>query len=452
MFQRNILVELSKWAKRAKRKPMVLRGARQVGKTTLVEIFSEQFTQYLYLNLELKEDRKPFESFTSITILMQTLFIQKNLSYNKKEDTLIFIDEIQELPEAMNLLRYFYEQEPTIPVIAAGSLLETIFNNKVSFPVGRVEYLVVRPVSFAEFLYATKEDIAAEQLELVPMNDFAFDRLLILFNQYALIGGMPEVISEYAANKDITALARIYEALLTSYLDDVEKYATNNAEVQQIRHVIKAAFIEAGKRIKFEGFGGSNYKSREMGEACRTLEKALLLHLVYPNTGASLPLLPDKKKSPKLQVLDTGLLNFSAGLQLDILGTKDLNDVHKGLIIEHLVGQELLATDFSSLHTLQFWVREKNTSDAEVDFIVKYNSKLIPIEVKSGATGKLKSLHMYMDMAPHKMAIRFCASKLNITKIITPVGTEYFLLTLPYFLVCKINDYLPWFEEEVERM
>ncbi len=115
MFQRNVLLELTKWSKRTKRKPMVLREARQVGKTILVEIFSKQFPQYLYLNLELKEDRQPFESFTIITKLTQTLFIQKNLSYNKKEDTLIFIDEIQELPEAMNLLRYFYEQEPTIP-------------------------------------------------------------------------------------------------------------------------------------------------------------------------------------------------------------------------------------------------------------------------------------------------------------------------------------------------
>jgi uncharacterized protein len=452
MFQRNVLLELTKWSKRTKRKPMVLRGARQVGKTTLVEIFSKQFSQYLYLNLEFEEDKKPFESFTSVSKLMQTLFVQKNLSYDKKEDTLIFIDEIQELPEAMNLLRYFYEQEPSIPVIAAGSLLETIFNNKVSFPVGRVEYLVVRPVSFSEFLYATSENIAAEQLHILPMNDFAFDKLLLLFNQYALIGGMPEVVSDYAENKDITALARIYNSLLISYSDDVEKYADGNAEVQQIRHVIKAAFIEAGKRIKFEGFGDSNYKSREMGEAFRTLEKALLMHLVYPNTGVSLPLLPDKKKSPRLQVLDTGLLNFSAGLQLDILGSKDLNEVHQGLIIEHLVGQELLATDFSSLHTLQFWVRDKNSSQAEVDFIVKYKNKLIPIEVKSGATGKLKSLHMYMDMAPHKMAIRFCAAKLNITKIITPMGTEYFLLTLPYFLVCKINEYLPWFEMEVEQL
>jgi uncharacterized protein len=349
----------------------------------------------------------------------------------------------------MNLLRYFYEEEPTVPVIAAGSLLETIFNNRIKFPVGRVEYLVVRPVSFSEFLMAINEEIAYEQLHILPLNDFAFDRLLQLFNTYALIGGMPEIVKEYAQKKDITSLARIYNSLLTSYKDDVEKYAESNAALQQIRHVINTAFIEAGSRIKFENFGASNYKSREMGETFRTLEKALLLHLVYPNTGVKLPLLPDKKKSPRLQVLDTGLINFTAGLQVDILNCKDLNEVHKGLVVEHLVGQELLAADFSTLHTLQFWVRDKNTSQAEVDFVYRYNSKLIPIEVKSGATGKLKSLHMYMDMAPHKMAIRYCAAKINIEKITTALGTKYYLLTMPYFLACKINDYLPWFEEQV---
>ncbi len=129
-----------------------------------------------------------------------------------------------------------------------------------------------------------------------------------------------------------------------------------------------------------------------------------------------------------------------------------MNFVHHGLVIEHLVGQELLACQYDTLSELCFWVREKKSSQAEIDYVFRYNSKLIPIEVKSGATGKLKSLHMYMDKAPHKMAIRFCASKLNITKIITPIGTEYFLLTMPYFLVCKINEYLPWFEEEIKNV
>jgi uncharacterized protein len=452
MFIRNISFHLQEWASRKGRKPMVLRGARQVGKTTLVNEFSKQFGQYLYLNLEREMDKKPFEEFVRIDLLIQTLFLDKGMPYDKKKSTLIFIDEIQEVPKALNILRYFYEERPDIHVIAAGSLLESLFNRKISFPVGRVEFLVVRPVSFEEFLLATGENIAAEQFHKIPFEDFAFDKLISLFHLYAIIGGMPEIVQAYAKDKNIAALGKIYHSLIQAYLDDVEKYAANNSETNYIRHTIQSVFTEAGKRITFEGFGKSNYGRREMGESLRTLEKAMLVQLVYPNTDVVLPVLPDKKKSPRLQVLDTGLLNFFSGIQKDIIGTKDLNLVHHGLVIEHLVGQELLACQYSTWSELSFWVREKNTSQAEVDYVFRYNSKLIPIEVKSGATGKLKSLHMYMDKAPHKMAIRFCASKLNITKIITSVGTEYYLLTLPYFLVCKINDYLPWFENEVERM
>ena len=452
MFLRKVFHHLQSWSLREDRKPLVLRGARQVGKTTLVNEFSKQFSQYLYLNLEKEEDKKPFEEFTNVDLLIQTLFLDKNKPYDVNKSTLIFIDEIQEVPKALNILRYFFEDRPDVHVIAAGSLLESLFNRKISFPVGRVEFLVVRPVSFDEFLLAIGETIAAEQFHVIPFADFAFDKLLSLFHLYAIIGGMPEVVQSYAKDKNITTLGEIYHSLIQAYLDDVEKYAENTSEKNYIRHCIQSVFIEAGKRITFEGFGKSNYGRREMGESLRTLEKAMLVQLVYPNTDATLPVLPDKRKSPKLQALDTGLLNFFSGIQKDIIGTKDLNLVHHGLVIEHLVGQELLACQYDTLSELSFWVREKKSSQAEVDYIFRYNSKLIPIEVKSGATGKLKSLHMYMDMAPHKMAIRFCASKLNITKIITPVGTTYFLLTLPYFLVCKINEYLPWFEIEVEQI
>jgi uncharacterized protein len=452
MFIRNISIHLQEWASRKGRKPLVLRGARQVGKTTLVNEFSKQFSQYLYLNLEREIDKKPFEEFVKIDLLIQTLFLDKNIPYDTKKSTLIFIDEIQEVPKALNILRYFFEEKPHIHVIAAGSLLESLFNRKISFPVGRVEFLVVRPVSFDEFLLAIDETMAAEQLHRIPFEDFAFDKLISLFHLYAIIGGMPEIVQAYAKDKNITTLGKIYHSLIQAYLNDVEKYAANASETNYIRHTIQSVFTEAGKRITFEGFGKSNYGRREMGESLRTIEKAMLIQLVYPNTDVVLPVLPDKKKSPKLQVLDTGLLNFFSGIQKDIIGTKDLNLVHHGLVIEHLVGQELLACQYSTLSELSFWVREKKSSQAEVDYVFRYNNKLVPIEVKSGATGKLKSLHMYMDKAPHKMAIRFCASKLNITKIITHVGTEYFLLTLPYFSVCKINEYLPWFEEEVERM
>lgn len=449
MFTRDILPALEKWRKQPTRKPLVLRGARQVGKTTLIQQFAQRFNQYIYLNLELPVDRQPFEQFRDIDTLLQALFFFKNKSYDQKRDTLIFIDEIQELPEALNILRYFYEQAGDIHVIAAGSLLETIFNQKVSFPVGRVDYLVLRPASFPEFLQAIGETAALQQLKNVPLQSFANDKLMQLFGTYALIGGMPEVVKQYAENHDLRALGSIYESIIVGYIDDVEKYASSNNQVQVIRHAIRASYGEAGKRIKFQGFGKSNYNSREMGEALRTLEKALLMHLIYPDTSTTLPLMPDMKKSPRLQLLDTGMLNYFVGIQRDIIGTTDLNVIYGGTMIEHLVGQELLANQYQALSHLNFWVREKNSSTAEVDFIYLFEGKLIPVEVKSGVDGVLKSLHLFMDMAPHTMAVRFYAGGLSISKIQTPTGKYYHLLNLPYCLVSQLEAYLLWLKGEI---
>ena len=451
MFNRLIIKELAQWGLQPGRKPLIIRGARQVGKTTMVNQFAAQFDQYICLNLELPEDKAPFKAFTSIDTLIQTLFFIKNKKLELKNKTLLFIDEIQEVPEALNILRYFYESEPGIAVIAAGSMLESLFNKNISFPVGRVEYKVMRPVSFPEFLAAIGETAALEQVQKIPVAAFAHSKLLQLFHTYALIGGMPEIINHYAQHKDLTALGPIYDSLITSYLDDVEKYASSASQVSHIRHVIRSAFSQAGKRIKFEGFGNSSYRSREMGEALRTVEKALLLQLVYPNTAAILPLLPDIKKSPRLQVLDTGMLNYFAGIQKEILGTTDLHSVYQGTMIEHLVGQEILAFQYLSLSSLHFWVREKKDSSAEVDYLFPFDGKLIPIEVKSGTAGKLKSLHLYMDMAPHTTAVRFYAGERSITEATTASGKKYQLLSLPYYLVSQLENYLTWFQKNIEQ-
>jgi predicted AAA+ superfamily ATPase len=449
MFYRSIISELEKWLLNPNRKPLVIRGARQVGKTTLVNYFAGRFEQYIYLNLELNEDKQPFEQFTNIETLVQTLFFLKNKVLSQKSKTLLFIDEIQEVPEAINILRYFYEQVPEIPVIAAGSMLETLLDKSVSFPVGRVEYKVLRPVSFPEFLTAIGETTVLEQLQQIPLAAFAHSKLLNLFHTYALIGGMPEVVNHYAQYKDLTALSSIYDSLITSYIDDAEKYAANTTQLQMIRHTIRASFAQAGKRIKYQGFGNSNYGSREMGEVLRTLEKALLIYLVFPDTGFTLPLLPDLKKSPRLQVLDTGLLNYFVGIQKEIIGSADLNSVYQGTMIEHLVGQELLATQYNALSSLHFWVREKKTSTAELDYVYAFNGKLIPIEVKSGPDGRLKSLHMFMEETPHDLAVRIYSGELNI-QTIAQDGKKYHLLNLPYYLVSQIEKYLEWFENKVK--
>lgn len=452
MFRRDILGELQKWQQREARKPLVIRGARQVGKTTVVRQFAEGFEQFLYLNLELPEDSKPFQEFSNFDTLLQSLFFLKNLSLAQRNKTLIFIDEIQEVPEALQQLRYFYEEASDIPVIAAGSMLESLFNTAISFPVGRVEYLVIHPVSFPEFLGAIGETAALEQLKNIPIAPFAHEKLMQLFRTYCVIGGMPEIVEQYAKDRDLTALHTTYESLLVSYMDDVEKYAATNSQANYIRHAIRSCFAEAGKRIKFQGFGNSTYKSREMGEALRTLEKALLVHLIYPQTSPVLPLQPDYGRSPRLQYLDTGMLNYFVGIQKEIIGTEDLNSAYGGTMIEHIIGQELLARQYSALHGLNFWVREKNTAVAEIDYIYQYEGKLIPVEVKSGADGRLRSLHLFMDLAPHNLAIRCYAGELKISILTTPGQKVFYLLNLPYYLVSQIEPYLHWFEEEVRKM
>ena len=175
----------------------------------------------------------------------------------------------------------------------------------------------------------------------------------------------------------------------------------------------------------------------------------MLIHLIYPDTGYILPLIPDQKKSPRLHVLDSGLLNYFVGIQREILNTENLNAVYQGTLIEHLVGQELLAIQFNALSTLHFWVKEKKQSLAEIDYLIPFDSQLIPIEVKAGSEGTLKSLHLFMDEVPHNMAVRFFAGEMSISKITTPKGKSFQLLNLPYYLVSQIENYLNWFSQEI---
>jgi predicted AAA+ superfamily ATPase len=255
---------------------------------------------------------------------------------------------------------------------------------------------------------------------------------------------MPAVVSHYVQNKNLTALGKIYESLIVSYMDDVEKYARNSNLVQVIRHVIRAAYLEAGSRIKFQGFGRSNYGSREIGEAMRTLEKTMLLRLIYPVAHTTIPILPDKRKSPRLQVLDTGMMNHFAGLQKEIIANPELDAVYQGKVVEHIVGQELLASKFNVLNELNFWVRDKKNAEAEVDFVIGYDGKMIPIEVKSGTAGRLRSLHSFMDMVTHDVAVRLYGGVLKVDRVTTLQGKEYRLLNMPYYLAGKIEEYLGW--------
>ena len=432
MFARNALNWLLEWKERSNRKPLVVRGARQVGKTSLIEQFSKNFDIYLPFNLENPDDARLFSKEIPVKELFQYMLLERHQP--RKGSILVFIDEIQNSAYAIKMLRYFYEELPEIYVIAAGSLLETMLNQQLSFPVGRVEYMALRPCSFLEFLGATDETEIQQLVANLAVPEQLHPKVMRLFNTYTLIGGMPAVVADYAENRDIVSLDHIYQSLLTGYIDDVEKYTKTESMRQTIRFIIQYGWQQAASRITFERFGNSNYKSREIGDAMRTLQKTMLLELAYPTVETSLPLSPDLKKKPKLLWLDTGLVNYAAGVQSEIFGKDDISDAWRGRIAEHIVGQEFLAQTPSFLESRIFWVKEEKNSQAEIDFIFKSRRYgIMPVEVKSGHNAHLKSLQLFMQQSPCSSAVRFWGQPKSEDKVELPSGKTFTLNNLPYY-------------------
>lgn len=448
-FKRELHKSLLHWKQKANRKPLILRGARQVGKTTLIRDFARSYSTTILLNLEKKQDFDFFEGTDNVREIVEVILLSKNIQPKANTPTLLFIDEIQESPKAIKLLRYFYEEMPELHVIAAGSLLEFALKDVESFPVGRVEYLYLYPFNFAEFLTALDNELLLKELQTVPVRKIAHKPLLEQFHKYAVVGGMPEIVKEYVHHKSIATLATTYESIWASYIDDVEKYATTTSIKQVIKFIIKNAPNFIDQRIKFQNFGNSNYKSREVGEALRDLDKAKVIRLLYPTTSMEPPVINDFKKSPRLQVLDTGIVNYVLGIAHELLVLDDLSEGYKGALIPHLINQELISLQFQNPKTPAFWVREKAQSSAEVDLVVSYKNWLIPIEIKSGSTGSLKSLHQFINATNHAYAVRIYGGKFEIQDTKTPEGKPYRLMHLPYYLGTQLYEYLDYLVEDV---
>lgn len=447
-FERHINKQLKNWKLSKSRKPLILRGARQVGKTTLIKSFSENYKNSIFLNLEKPNNLRYFEDYEDVNTIKNALFLEFNISTDAINDTLLFIDEIQESPKAIQLLRYFYEEIPELHVVAAGSLLEFAMKQVKSFPVGRVEYLYLYPLNFSEFLSAIGQQQALEQLNQIPVKKYTHNTLIDLFNTYTIIGGMPEIIKTYANNKNISDLPKVYESIWATYKNDVEKYTSNNTERNVIKHIMNVAHLYTDQRIKFQNFGNSNYRSREVSEAFRNLDAAKIIQLIYPTTDFLAPVKPDVKKSPRLQFLDTGLINYDLKIQADLLALKDLSNAYKGAIIPHIITQEIMSLNTINNPKPHFWVREKTQASSEVDLVYQHQNMVIPIEIKSGATGTLKSLHEFIERTNHNYAIRIYAGEFSIETHKTPNKNKpYKLMNLPYYLGTKLPKYISYFVE-----
>mgnify|MGYP000476792773 FL=1 len=429
MIYRYALSYLEAWKKNPMRKPLILRGARQVGKTTLVENFATEFDCFLRLNLDEEEDRNLFTQYKEIHKLIEAIFFYLRKSPNQGT-VLLFIDEIQNSPEAVAMLRYFYEKRPDIYVIAAGSLLENVIDHKISFPVGRIEYMTLHPCSFLEYLNGIGEDFDQQAIEELKA-DAIHERLMYEFRKYCIVGGMPEAIKVYAQTKDLLSLDTIYDALIASYSDDIEKYSPNETQTKVMRHILETGWQKGGETITFERFGGSEYRSREVGEAFRTIQKAMLLELVYPTLNNRLPLEAQLSRRPKLIWLDTGLMNYKAEVREEVFSVSDISDAYRGHIAE-----QLLAHTTKVSERRYYWIGGKRNSTAEVDFVWKRQPYVLPIEVKSGINAHLRSLHLFMSNAPHDLAIRVWSNRMSIDEVKEPgTGKMFRLLNLPYYYV-----------------
>lgn len=444
---RNIETELLRWKKLGKRKPVILRGARQVGKTFAVNRFSRHYAHFLELNLERPRERGLFENFNTGRELVERILLYKGVAAVDKKNTLLFIDEIQNSAEAIKALRYLYEDDDEISVVAAGSLLEVFsWRQGFSFPVGRVKNMFMYPVNFMEYLKTKNPPLAGKLSRMDLLEDNTLHELLIeQFNEYAFVGGMPEALSAYMETDSYSAAREIHDAIYMGYLEDVEKYS-NLAKAKYLTHTIDRAPLYAGERIVYEKFGESSYRSREMREAFDTIERALIIHRARPSASTRIPVVEKMRKAPKLFFLDAGLANHRIGFREFFSNAAALDNVYQGKIAEQIVAQEIVSQTFAP-PSLNFWVRDKGV--AETDFLYLFGEHVIPIEVKSGKAGKLRSLNMFMEKCGHPYAVRIYSGKSRIDPIRLQSGKRFYLYSMPYYHVSRLDEAIGQFMERV---
>lgn len=390
------------WANSKNRKVLLIKGARQVGKTFLVRELGKSFHNFIELNLIEKPEARAFFKRGDLgadNILSSiSAYVGQRITDG---DTLLFIDEIQACPEAIEALRFFYEQRPNLHVIATGSLVEFALENITSFGVGRVEYLHLYPLSFYEFLGALKEDLLLEQIKTAtpasPLIEPLHAKALGLLKTYLTIGGLPEAVVRYVESKSILEVFRLLLTLLKNYEDDFSKYRGRVAHAV-LAETLRSTALQGGKKFIFShAFRDAN--SKTVHSALEMLCKAGLVLKVYHCSGNAVPLAneADMGKFKTLPV-DVGIFNALVGQNLSELQVLDPGAlVNKGTLCEVFVGLELLKLHPNCLPAeLHYWHREERSSSAEVDYLISSDRSIVPVEVKASTQGGMKSLHMFL--------------------------------------------------------
>ncbi len=396
-MKRLIDQELKDWKQSSMRKSLVLRGARQVGKTFAVRQLGRTYDDFHEINLEKRPElHLVFKKNLDPKRIIQELSVDRGLPIHPGK-TLLFLDEVQVCPEAILALRYFYEEMPELHVIGAGSLLEFAIE-QVGLPVGRVQTLTVYPLSFAEFLVAKGQGLLLEAIcNKTVFSKVIHDRAINLLSEYFAIGGFPEVVANWVSNGRSLEVKEKLETIINAYRQDFEKYA-KKSQLKYLNLLLQHIPLRIGKKFKFQGIG--EYRKRELAPCLELMEKAHIIHMVYHTSGQGIPL------GAQVDLERYKVILFDIAMTQQLLGldskgwflNPEVEFINQGELVESFVGQEMMAYSSPSMrNSLYYWHRESRGSEAEVDYLTNMKTEVIPIEVKAGKGSTLKSLHSFLS-------------------------------------------------------
>lgn len=448
-MQRAITQSLIKWKHSKNRSPLILRGARQVGKTYTVEEFGKaEFKNFLKIDLEEKPELKKLFFDNDVKRILAELSILFNQDIIG-EDTLLFIDEIQVCPDALRSLRYFKEILPELHVIGAGSLLDHTLNEmKTPMPVGRIEFLNMYPMNFKEFLMAINQEKLVAYIEGF---DFSTSFSELIHNQisqylrfYFFIGGMPAAVKLYSEDNKLTEIQRVQNNLLTSMQYDFAKYGTRS-QLAYLQTALKYCGRFPGRKIKYSNID-KDIRSTYLKDAIDKLERSRIIYKVKHSNSAKVPLAGHVKESVyKTMFMDIGFVNQLN--QIELNSAEKLITANEGMLAEQFVAQELQNSQPAYISPeLFYWSRENRNSNAEIDFIFQHKNQLYPVEVKAGKTGTLKSLQVYLYEKKLRNGIRFNMDIPNTGNFKTKVNVpgknkelNWTLISLPLYMVSELG-------------
>jgi uncharacterized protein len=411
-IERKIDIELLDWKDASSKKPLLIRGARQVGKSTAIKNLSKHFDYFIEINFDEQQlYQNLFANTSDVHDLLEQLAIITQTEIIEGR-TLVFLDEIQACLPAISMLRYFYERKPNLHVIAAGSLLEFALAELPSFGVGRVRSLFMYPFSFIEFLGALNEKPLIRMIEQSnsdkPINPIFHEKLKIYLKKFLIIGGMPEAVQTYVAKGDLLEVQRILDDLIIALQADFVKYKKQIAPTS-IKSVFESIVKQVGTKYKYSN-EFTTLTNPVIKQVIDLLEMAGLVYPVTHSSSNGIPLGAETNlKKTKFLIFDTGIYQRILGLDVASLLLKgDFEVINKGNIAELFVGLELIKSNSCYEKTaLHYWHREAKNSQAEVDYVIQIQDTIVPIEVKAGTKGAMQSMYMFMDEKKSKFGIRF---------------------------------------------